>query len=86
MFLPGSTDLATLEAPADEPHDDPTLLDEVPTLGGIVTDAPAALVERLLAVFDVNAVYNRDKHQLRRRPYQARSGCPFGQPHWVVPG
>ena len=35
-----------------------------PTLGDIVTNAPAPLIEKLLAIFDLNAVYNRDKHQL----------------------
>ena len=43
---------------------DPALLDKLPTLGDIVTGAPPALIERLLAVFDLSAVYNRDKHQL----------------------
>ena len=40
------------------------MLDELPTLGDILTGAPAALTEKLLAVFDVKAVYNRDKHQV----------------------
>jgi hypothetical protein len=56
--------LDTLTAPSDEPASDPALLDELPTLGDIVTGAPPALIERLLAVFDLSAVYNRDKHQL----------------------
>ena len=57
------TELATLEtAPAEQ--DDPALLDELPALGDILTDAPAALTERLLAAFDIQAVYNRDKHQV----------------------
>ena len=57
------TELATLEtAPAEQ--DDPTLLDELPALGDILTGAPAALTERLLAAFDIQAVYNRDKHQV----------------------
>ena len=56
------TELATLEtATVDE--DDPTLLDELPALGDILTGAPAALTERLLAAFDLKAIYNRDKHQ-----------------------
>jgi len=50
------------EAPA-EPDNDPTLLDELPILGEILTEAPAALTERLLDAFDVQAVYNRDKNQ-----------------------
>jgi hypothetical protein len=58
------TQLDTFTAPSDEPASDPALLDELPTLGDIVTNAPAALIERLLAIFDLSAVYNRDKHQL----------------------
>ncbi len=58
------SELAALEAPAGEPQDDPGLLDELPMLGDILSDAPAALVERLLSIFDVSAVYNRDKHQV----------------------
>ncbi len=56
-------ELATLEtAPVEE--DDPTLLDELPTLGDVLTGAPAGLTERLLAAFDIKAVYNRDKYQV----------------------
>jgi site-specific DNA recombinase len=62
-----NADLAALQSAADEPVDDPTLLDELPMLGDIVSNAPPALVERLLALFDVRAVYNRDKHQLTVR-------------------
>ena len=39
------------------------MLDELPALGDILTSAPAALTERLLAAFDIKATYNRDKHQ-----------------------
>jgi hypothetical protein len=56
--------LDTLTTPSDEPVSDPALLDELPLLGDILTNAPADLIERLLAIFDLNAVYNRDKHQL----------------------
>ena len=31
---------------------------------GRLTDAPAALTERLLAAFDIQAIYNRDKDQV----------------------
>jgi hypothetical protein len=62
-----NTDLAALQATTSEPADDPTLLDELPTLGDILTNAPAPLIERLLALFDLRAVYNRDKHQLTIR-------------------
>ena len=59
------TDLATLDAAAPAGQDDdPTLLDELPHLGDILTGAPAGLTERLLAAFDVQAVYNRDKNQV----------------------
>ena len=40
------------------------MLDELPTLGDILTGAPAALTEKLLAAFDLKAIYNRDKHQV----------------------
>ena len=56
--------LDTLTTPSDEPASDPALLDELPFLGDIITNAPAGLIERLLAIFDLSAVYNRDKHQL----------------------
>ena len=70
-FRPGPLETTTVE------EDDLTLLDEPPTLGGILTDAPGALTERLLAAFDIKATYNRDKHQvtihatIRRRPQAA---------------
>jgi hypothetical protein len=41
-------DLASLQTTAGEPADDPTLLDEMPLLGDILTNAPDALIERLL--------------------------------------
>ena len=47
-----------------QPANDPTLLDELPYLGDILSEAPAALTERLLDAFDVQAVYNRDKGQV----------------------
>jgi Domain of unknown function (DUF397) len=59
------TELASLDAAAPAGQDDdPTLLDELPNLGDIRTGAPPALTERLLDAFDVQAVYNRDKHQV----------------------
>jgi len=51
------------EAPAERDND-PTLLDELPILGDILTEAPAVLTERLLDVFDMQAVYKRDKDQV----------------------
>jgi hypothetical protein len=58
------TELATLEDTPAQSANDPTLLDELPTLGDILTQAPANLTERLLDVFDIQAVYNRDKNQV----------------------
>ena len=57
------TELAALETVPAGPAADPTLLDELPHLGDVLTDAPAGLTERLLDAFDIHAVYNRDKHQ-----------------------
>jgi hypothetical protein len=56
--------LDTLTTASDELVSDPALLDELPYLGDIVTNAPEVLIEKLLAIFDLSAVYNRDKHQL----------------------
>ena len=58
------TELAALQDTPAEHDNDPTLLDELPILGDILTEAPAALTERLLDAFDVQAVYNRDKNQV----------------------
>ena len=58
------TELAALEEAPALPANDPTLLDELPYLGDILTHAPAALTERLLDAFDVQAIYNRDKNQV----------------------
>src|SRR5579859_3805839 len=58
------TELAALEEPTPAEQNDPTLLDELPTLGDIVTNAPEGLTERLLAAFDLKAVYNPGKHQM----------------------
>jgi hypothetical protein len=56
------TELTGLAAAAT--HDnDPTLLDELPILGDILTDAPPRLVEELLDAFDIQALYNKDMHQ-----------------------
>ena len=43
------TELAALEEPPTEQASDPSLLDELPFLGDILTSAPADLTERLLA-------------------------------------
>jgi len=58
------TELAALDQPPTKQASDPSLLDELPFLGDILTSAPADLTERLLDAFDVQAVYNRDKNQV----------------------
>ena len=58
------TELAAPQGTPAEHDNDPTLLDELPILGDILTEAPAGLTERLLDVFDMQAVYNRDKNQV----------------------
>jgi len=58
------TELAALQNAPAEHDNDPALLDELPFLGDILTEAPASLTERLLDVFDMQAVYNRDKNQV----------------------
>ena len=57
------TELATL---GNRPHRTrrPHLAGRTARPRDILTDAPAALTERLLAAFDIQAVYNRDKYQV----------------------
>jgi hypothetical protein len=74
-----NADLAALEATTNKPADDPTLLDELPILGDIVSDAPAALVEKLLAIFDPRADHNQASDPAPTRHDQiAHSARPTG--------
>jgi site-specific DNA recombinase len=57
-------ELAALEDTPAQQANDPTLLEELPILGDMFTQAPAGLTERLLDAFDIQAVYNRDKDQV----------------------
>jgi DNA invertase Pin-like site-specific DNA recombinase len=57
------TDLAALQATA-APDNDPTLLDDLPTVAGILPDAPDRIKLALLAAFDINALYNKDDDQV----------------------
>ena len=43
---------------------DPTLLDELPVLGDILTGAPPELTEELFEAFHVQAVYSKELHQV----------------------
>jgi hypothetical protein len=56
-------ELAALET-ATTQDNDPTLLDALPILGDILTQAPSRLIESLLDAFAVTAVYNNDLHQV----------------------
>src|ERR1039457_6757578 len=57
------TDLAALQATA-APDNDPTLLDDLPTVAGILPDAPDRIKLALLAAFDINALSNKDADQV----------------------
>jgi hypothetical protein len=55
--------LATLaKAPAF--LEDPTLLDALPTLAGILTDAPQRLQAQLFQALDLQLIYKKDTHQV----------------------
>jgi len=57
------TELTALEE-ATTQDNDPALLDALPILGNILTDAPGRLIEGLLDALDISAVYNNDLHQV----------------------
>jgi hypothetical protein len=44
--------------------EDPGLLDALPTLGGILTDAPQRLQAQLFAALDLQLIYKKDTHQV----------------------
>jgi site-specific DNA recombinase len=44
--------------------DDPTLLDEFPLAGDILTAAPDRIKEAVYAAFDINTLYRPDQHQV----------------------
>jgi site-specific DNA recombinase len=54
--------LTGLAAPA--PSQDPDLLDALPLLGDILTDAPARLQQQLYQAFDLQTLYDSGKHQV----------------------
>jgi hypothetical protein len=47
--------------------DDPTLLDELPITGDLVTAAPDRVKELIYAAFDIHAIYRKDQHQVTIR-------------------
>ncbi len=59
-------DLAALQATTPQGND-PTLLDELPTLVGVLADAPLRIKEALLAAFDIYALYSKDTDQVTIR-------------------
>jgi site-specific DNA recombinase len=44
--------------------DDPTLLDELPLTGDILTEAPDRIKEAVYAAFDIHVLYRPDQHQV----------------------
>jgi hypothetical protein len=57
------TQLAALQTAA-RADNDPSLLDELPYLPGILAEAPEPLKEKLLAALDVQCLYRKDKNQV----------------------
>src|ERR1035441_10868638 len=57
---------AQLAALAKTTHDtpDPSLLDRLPMLGDLVTEAPIRLQRRLYEAFDLQLLYNKHMHQV----------------------
>jgi site-specific DNA recombinase len=58
-----NTQLADL-AKTDAGPGDPALLDALPLLGDLLTDAPARLQQQLYDAFDLQALYNKNMHQV----------------------
>jgi hypothetical protein len=61
-----ATITAELDALATQDTDapDPDLLDTLPKLGDILTDAPARLQQQLYDAFDLQMLYNKEDHQV----------------------
>ena len=59
-------ELAALRATVPEGND-PTLLDELPTVAGVLAEAPPRIKEALLAAFDIYALYSKDTDQVTIR-------------------
>ena len=55
--------LAALDR-ATQQRDEPGLLDALPMLGDILTDAPASLQARLFAAFGLELIYNKHDYQV----------------------
>jgi hypothetical protein len=53
---------------ATSQRDDPGLLDTLPMLGDILTDAPASLQARLFAAVGLELIYNKEDHQVTITP------------------
>ena len=58
-----SAQLAELAKTAPQASD-PALLDNLPLLGDLLRDAPPRLEQQLYAAFDVQALYNKNLHQV----------------------
>jgi site-specific DNA recombinase len=58
-----NTQLASLAKTGTGPGD-PTLLDTLPLLGNLLAEAPARLQQQLYEAFDLQALYNKNMHQV----------------------
>jgi hypothetical protein len=61
-----AAELDTL-ATAANPYNDPTLLDELPHLPGLLPEAPPRLIAALLDAFDIQCLYNKEDDQVTIR-------------------
>jgi site-specific DNA recombinase len=62
-----TTQLDALAAPADDPAATAALLDAIPSLAGLLADAPARLQQQLYDAFGLELLYNRPDHQVTIR-------------------
>jgi site-specific DNA recombinase len=67
-----NTQLADLTK-TDPGPGDPALLDALPLLGDVLTDAPPRLQQQLYEAFDVQALYKKNMHQVTIHPSRSHS-------------
>jgi hypothetical protein len=86
----GRTLAALAKQTAQTTGGDPSLLDRVPMLGGILRDAPDRLKQRLFDAFDIQALYIKTGNQVtrwatitpRHWPPWPRSSLTANHPNW----
>jgi site-specific DNA recombinase len=67
VFGPDRAALLARQLPATPAGTDPALLDKLPIAARVLADAPQRIKALLIAAFDINALYNRDDHQVTIR-------------------